>query len=327
MTTNKARKAAARERANERGRSYTTALREVTESVTGPSVEQLLDLWQRASRQVSDAIEDGEHPDPYALAAALDTRGGLFSALGLRVRDASGPLAELLGLACSYAAILDQESAARTRYGHHIPTLRPGAELAQLHLEEMRCQACGRPWRADPDPDACPHCPCLLWGSSPTSRAEAATLPAPRPARLDGVGDAVEAGDGGQRDQPERRNLAADDRPHTRTLTTSPAGGEPQLGPQELRDLFGPDTEGWGQIGVRVTREGNRFRVWHGQELIGVIEPSAEFTGLRVYQAVLTLDAAGEPARSVPFPAGFVPPHPVQARDGERRRWMPADPD
>jgi hypothetical protein len=87
--------------------------------------------------------------------------------------EANGPPAipSLYAVACHYAAILDQEAAAAVRFEHHIPTLFPRSGAGKLHLRA--CAACGRPWQRSTI-GACPGCPRLFFGPSPSSTAQAA---------------------------------------------------------------------------------------------------------------------------------------------------------
>jgi hypothetical protein len=80
----------------------------------------------------------------------------------------------------------------------------------------------------------------------------------------------------------------------------------------------------WTEQGLVVTGDPTvRAEVRRGDDLIGWVEPAAEHPGLLVFQAAIATWDNGEP-RGVPFPAGFLPPRPEQARDSERRRWLPA---
>lgn len=78
--------------------------------------------------------------------------------------------------ACMLASFHDQETAARIRFEHRIPTLFPKSMAAQAGLQ--RCEWCGRPWQADPE-GACEHCPRLMWGPAPRSAEQARKGPAP----------------------------------------------------------------------------------------------------------------------------------------------------
>jgi hypothetical protein len=96
------------------------------------------------------------------------------------------------------------------------------------------------------------------------------------------------------------------------------------LDSDQLRVLLGQPADGWPAQGLTVTGDPKaRAEVRYGDELVGWVEQSDRFPDLLVFQAAITIKSDGQPL-GVPFPAGFMPPDPVQARDQERRRWLPA---
>lgn len=103
----------------------------------------------------------------------------------------------------------------------------------------------------------------------------------------------------------------------------------PSLTAEELQQLLGPEAASWPELGLTITRGALRagsaddqVKVWRGGELVGFTEESDRFPGMRVYRAVVTTDGEGLPY-GVAFPAGFIPPDPLRAQAGERRRWLP----
>jgi hypothetical protein len=99
---------------------------------------------------------------------------------------------------------------------------------------------------------------------------------------------------------------------------------QPAIRAEQLETLSELSATAWPEQGLVVTGDPHdRAEVRRGDDLIGWIEPSAKFAGLLVFQAAITTKDNGEP-HGVPFPAGFLPPRPEQARDGERQRWLPA---
>jgi len=96
------------------------------------------------------------------------------------------------------------------------------------------------------------------------------------------------------------------------------------LDADQLGDMIGSPAKAWPGLGLVVTGDPQeRAMVRRADDLIGWIEPSAEFPGQLVFQAAIAIKGDGEPLR-VPVPAGFIPPDPERARDLERRRWLPA---
>lgn len=155
--------------------------------------------WHETNAAIGDATAYAK-PDPYLLAALLDSRAGWWLELA-RLRDGEPyepGITDIYAIACHYAAILDQDHAARIRFANRIPTLHPGSVLAHLNLEAASCQRCGRPWRTPNTveehnrqlADSCPECPALLFGISPSSTEQAATYPPGQPWRpTDSIGE------------------------------------------------------------------------------------------------------------------------------------------
>ncbi|MDQ0381471.1 hypothetical protein [Amycolatopsis thermophila] len=95
----------------------------------------------------------------------------------------------------------------------------------------------------------------------------------------------------------------------------------------ELANLFGSSAANWLLLGLTVSlgtpadrQATGEVTVRLGDSVVGFTEPSTEFPGRRLFRAVITDDHPG-----VPFPAGFLPPDPLQARHTERLRWLPAE--
>lgn len=122
----------------------------------------------------ADAVIEGETErqreegisDSYRRAQAFDTRSMAWLELA---RLAEGTEYHA---ACMLASFHDQETAARIRFEHSIPSLFPQTMAARVGLQ--CCEWCGRPWQADPE-GACEHCPRLMWGPTPRSADEART--------------------------------------------------------------------------------------------------------------------------------------------------------
>ncbi|MFI0822340.1 hypothetical protein ACH4TX_41790 [Streptomyces sp. NPDC021098] len=92
----------------------------------------------------------------------------------------------------------------------------------------------------------------------------------------------------------------------------------------ELGKTYGPDAAAWPALGLTVNQEPDpenkavpTAKVLKGGEQIGYIIESDSFPGLPVFSVLIT---SGWP---VAFPHGFIPPDPLRAREGERRRWLP----
>lgn len=99
---------------------------------------------------------------------------------------------------------------------------------------------------------------------------------------------------------------------------------QPSIRADQLEAVSELSATAWSEQELVVTgNPHDRTEIRRGDDLIGWIEPSAEFPGLLVFRAAIATKDNGEP-RGVPFPAGFIPPRPEQARDGERQRWLPA---
>lgn len=84
-------------------------------------------------------------------------------------------------MACRQAAAQYHTLAAYVRFEHGIPTIFPRAEAAALRLDG-RCRTCERPWSVSVE-GACPECPRLTFGATPTSRED--TTNYPQPAAID----------------------------------------------------------------------------------------------------------------------------------------------
>ncbi|GGX36523.1 hypothetical protein [Streptomyces chryseus] len=103
----------------------------------------------------------------------------------------------------------------------------------------------------------------------------------------------------------------------------------PDLSPEDLGELLGPDAAAWPGLGLRVTLGGygepltptsEHVQVWRDLELIGYTEPLPESPERRVYRAVISIPEGGAQF-GVPFPAGFLPPDPIRAARDERVRF------
>ncbi|WP_395108117.1 hypothetical protein [Actinomadura sp. SCN-SB] len=108
-----------------------------------------LEMWDERNASFTDEVQT----DPYQRQGALESRALLWGDLGAdrvadQARDAGntelGRLLDRLATATAYAAILDQEQAARIRYEHRIPTLDPGvrASLAAQPRRRLRAMPC-----------------------------------------------------------------------------------------------------------------------------------------------------------------------------------------
>lgn len=104
-------------------------------------------------------------PDPRRQGELLDARANLWLRLGQEVNDEPGDPRSVYAIACQYAAILDQEHAARIRSANGLPTLYPATEAALLQLDERVCRACGRAWQRSED-GACEACPQIRFSSA-----------------------------------------------------------------------------------------------------------------------------------------------------------------
>jgi hypothetical protein len=124
-------------------------------------------IERETERQREEGISD-----PYRRAQAFQARSMAWLELA---RHAEGTEYHA---ACMLASFHDQETAARIRFQHSIPSLFPRTMVAHVGLQ--CCEWCGRPWQADPE-GACEHCPRLMWGPTPRSADEARTGPAPQP--------------------------------------------------------------------------------------------------------------------------------------------------
>lgn len=96
------------------------------------------------------------------------------------------------------------------------------------------------------------------------------------------------------------------------------------LSAAELHELLGPQTSRWHDLGLTVqlgtpgdSDAADQVTVLHGDNIVGWTEWSPEFPDRRVFRVVID---GNRPA--VPFPAGFLPPDPLRARQGEQQRWL-----
>lgn len=110
-------------------------------------------------------------PDPYRRQHGYETARRAYEALAYHQED------PMLAMACRQAAARYHARGAFVRFEHGIPTIFPRTEAAALGLEGC-CQACGRPWSLRIE-GACPQCPRLTFGPTPTSREDAAHYPSP----------------------------------------------------------------------------------------------------------------------------------------------------
>ncbi|MGW7064716.1 hypothetical protein ACWGHM_40340 [Streptomyces sp. NPDC054904] len=101
------------------------------------------------------------------------------------------------------------------------------------------------------------------------------------------------------------------------------------LNERELAALYRPNAARWPALGVTVALDPDRpavegetvpaAKVFAAGEQIGHLIESDRFPGLPVFVALITDDWP------VAFPHGFLPPDPIQAREGEQRRWLSPD--
>ncbi|MCY0923194.1 hypothetical protein OS965_34520 [Streptomyces sp. H27-G5] len=133
----------------------------------------------RRINEAGDAIDHetevhraGGQDDPYRRAAAFEARSMAWLEMAAHAEGSN------FHAACMLASFHDQETAARIRFEHSIPSLFPKTMAGRVGLQ--CCDWCGRPWQADPD-GACEHCPRLMWGPTPRTANEARTGPAPIP--------------------------------------------------------------------------------------------------------------------------------------------------
>jgi hypothetical protein len=185
MTQDKQLKRRARELAAKTGQSYQSALYELDPERAAATADrppaiftaQLPDgpslSWAALIEHLDAAEARLDDPDPYVRAAAFESRARLHIQLYAQTTDA------VYAAACARASVCDDMSAARIRFEHGIPTIRPGTEQKLLGLR--LCERCGRPWQASTE-GACPHCPRLLFGPTPGSRDDARRAVPGRPA-------------------------------------------------------------------------------------------------------------------------------------------------
>jgi hypothetical protein len=116
--------------------------------------------------------------DPYEQATAYTLAARAYTNLALHLVDTT------LAMACRQAGAQYETLAARVRWANRIPTPFPRTELARLGLDDLRCPHCGHVAQVYVDEapkQRCPDCPVLLFGVTPTSQEEAATLPPGEP--------------------------------------------------------------------------------------------------------------------------------------------------
>jgi hypothetical protein len=103
-----------------------------------------------------------------------------------------------------------------------------------------------------------------------------------------------------------------------------PAGGHPGvLGTDTVVQLLGPGAAGWAAQGIGVSAAAGRLEIRAADgELLGLIGtgPDGRPAGPVTYRAVIGDSPPAEP-RTVPMPAGFLPPDPARCAVGERARW------
>lgn len=227
MTQDKQLKRKARELAARTGQSYQSALYELDPDRAGaaqdrppaifsPTVDDGLALpWDRLIEHLDTAEADLDHPDPYARAAAHDARARLHIQLYAQTTH------PVYAAACARASVCDDISAARVRFAHGIPTIKPRSEAELVGLR--RCAWCARPWQADPT-GACEHCPRLLFGPTPTSRADAERMPPPQ-----------DAGPVGEQPDPLDVAAAPSDR-HASTTGTGEPSPRRDVGPYQSQE-------------------------------------------------------------------------------------------
>ncbi|MEU8765005.1 hypothetical protein [Streptomyces sp. NPDC048659] len=137
-----------------------------------PEIKRRLDEADRVLQEETELHHAGEQDDPHRRAQAFDARSMAWLELAAHAEGSE------YHAACMLASFHDQETAARIRFEHSIPSLFPQTMAARVGLQ--CCEWCGRPWQADPE-GACEHCPRLMWGPTPRSAEEAVTGPKPIP--------------------------------------------------------------------------------------------------------------------------------------------------
>lgn len=137
-----------------------------------PQIKERLDEADRVLQEETELHRAGEQDDPHRRAQAFDARSMAWLELAAHAEGSE------YHAACMLASFHDQETAARIRFEHSIPSLFPQTMAARVGLQ--CCEWCGRPWQADPE-GACEHCPRLMWGPTPRSAGEARTGPKPVP--------------------------------------------------------------------------------------------------------------------------------------------------
>ncbi|MEV7602959.1 hypothetical protein AB0O91_36895 [Kitasatospora sp. NPDC089797] len=85
----------------------------------------------------------------------------------------------------------------------------------------------------------------------------------------------------------------------------------------ELETRFPDRTASWREAGIELSADADGM-VWVRRqgEPIGIVRGSDRFPGRFGYCELIT------ESWPVAFPAGFLPPDPVKALDGERARWL-----
>uniref|UniRef100_UPI002F90F5E8 hypothetical protein n=1 Tax=Streptomyces virginiae TaxID=1961 RepID=UPI002F90F5E8 len=137
-----------------------------------PEIKRRLEEADRVLQEETELHRAGEQDDPHRRAQAFDARSMAWLELASHAEGSH------FHAACMLASFHDQETAARVRFEHSIPSLFPQTMAGRVGLQ--CCEWCGRPWQAAPE-GACEHCPRLMWGPTPRSADEARTGPAPIP--------------------------------------------------------------------------------------------------------------------------------------------------
>lgn len=132
--------------------------------------------WTKLNEYLDETEAHLKDDDVYRQAAAFQQRAFLYNELAAHTTEPT------YKAACYRAAICDETSAARIRFEHGIPNIKPKTEAHLLGLRT--CDSCGRPWQLSED-GACPDCPRMRFGPPPSSAAEAGKRaqkqPAPAP--------------------------------------------------------------------------------------------------------------------------------------------------
>lgn len=181
-----------RERMATTGESYAEAARKLTQhapdpaavggqpapgpgpapAIFDPSDTLMKTPWATLVERLDRYEDDLENLDPCVRAGAFEGRARVYDELAASTTGDG----DVYRMACYRSAILDKSSAARVRFLAGIPTLFPRTEQTLLGLST--CDWCGRPWQVSAE-GACPRCPRMLFGPTPSSRQDAADSVAP----------------------------------------------------------------------------------------------------------------------------------------------------